>query len=129
MCSLRCRGEKGGAVTFTSGGRFGLVGTLPLRCEQETLSPVTGERAVSLNVFLVVVVNLGGCRFVEVARGANRLLAGVRARKPGGFVPGQVVGGVHVFGVWRVLLASEDLRLLRHPASPQSLNRRTLDRD
>src|SRR6202142_4696598 len=72
----------------------------------------SGRGLFSLNVVLVVVVNLGGRLFVEVARGANRLLAGECARKPGGFVPGQMVGGVHVFSVRRVLLASEDLRLL-----------------
>ena len=75
---------------------------------------MTGERAIYSpeRDLVVVVVGLGRCNFVEVARRANRLIAGEGARKPGGFVPGQMVGGLHVFGVWRVLFASEDLRLL-----------------
>ena len=44
--------------------------------QKKTLSPVFGERAVAVAA-LVVVVSLGGCRVVEVARGAN-VLAGER---------------------------------------------------
>jgi hypothetical protein len=60
---------------------------------------------------LVVVVSLGGRRFVEFARGANRALAGIGPRKPGGHVPVQMVDSVRVFGVGLGQFAGEALSL------------------
>ena len=77
-------------------------------------------------ILVVVKSALAGAGVVEVARGANRLLAGVGDLKPGGLVPVVVADGVRVFGVRLVIFAGEDLRLLLEPASPQSLDRRAI---
>src|SRR5208283_6117254 len=76
--------------------------------------------------YLVVVVRFLWRRAIELARRTNRVFAGVGPRKPGGFVPVQVVDRVRVFHVWLVIVAREDLRLLCRPASTQSRNLRAL---
>src|ERR1700685_2925909 len=64
----------------------------------------------------------GRCRVVEVARWANRGLAGIGPLKPGGLVPVQMGDGVGVFGVRLGQLADEDLLLLLAPSRPQGLD-------
>ena len=82
-----------------------------------------GRGRLGTERLLVVVVNLGGCRVVEFARGANRLLTRIGPRKPGGLVPVEMVDSVRVFGVGLGQFAGEDLRLLLEPTRPQGFDR------
>src|SRR5277367_2398525 len=102
--------KKSGGAGFAAGG---------LGFAARTKSPLPGywgEGGWRSNAFLVVVVNFGGCRVVELARRANRLLPRVGPGKPGRQVPVQVVDGVRVFGVGLGQFAGEDLRLFLEPS-------------
>src|ERR1700689_325659 len=93
-----------------------------IQSEQKSPLPRGRGRLQSKRV-LVVQICFDRCRAIEVARGANGFLPAVGAHETGGFIPVEVVDGVRVFGVWRVIFASEDLSLLRHPSSSESPNR------
>src|ERR1700716_2808321 len=80
-------------------GWFRLVGTLRLRRGKRPSPRSSGRGPLQSERVLVVQVGGGGCRFVEVARGANLALAGIGPLKPGGQVPVQMVDGVRVFCV------------------------------
>src|ERR1017187_5796324 len=97
---LRISNRTGSSGLIWDQAGSGWVGAWRLR-RKKTLSPVhRGEGRCSRKRALVVVrVSGGGCRVVEVARGANRALAGIGPLKPGGHVPVQMVDGVRVFGV------------------------------
>src|ERR1017187_8245847 len=121
---LRISNRTGSSGLIWDQAGSGWVGAWRLR-RKKTLSPVhRGEGRCSRKRALVVVrVSGGGCRVVEVARGANRALAGIGPLKPGGHVPVQMVEGVRVFGVGLCQFGGEDLGLLLEPSPPQGLDR------
>src|SRR5271169_67122 len=104
-----------------------------LGTHKKALSPVAGKRAVVYDeeTSVIVLVSFGGGRraIVEVARGPNRFVAGIRHLKSGGLIPVVVGDGVRVFGVGFLVFAGEDLCLLPEPTIPQSRDYRAVGLD
>lgn len=88
--------------------------------QNKTLSPVIEERVfAAIGRLLVVVVNLGRCRAIELARWTDGGLTRIRPSKSGRHVPVVMVHGVRIFGVGLVQFASEDLGFLLRPSGSQ----------